>query len=218
MRKKWTLLLLLPALLAGCAAAGADGNGNPAETPLLQMEERVAVEAAAAPGLEAAQTEAQARPLTREEVLTAYDRAVKTCGWFELAPMSCGDENCLVDGRLYYRVDAPGFEDLDDLRAYLRDVFAPEVVERLLATGGDHPVYREVDGVLYAAPINRTRDPHRGNVQAEAVQNSDSSYSVNVSVELLGEDRTTVTGMEYSSFPYELMDGRWVFTEFRLVN
>ena len=45
----------------------------------------------------------------------------------------------------------------------------------------------------------------------------DASYSVNVVVDLLGEDGQTVVGLESWSFPYVFLDDRWVFTDFRLV-
>ena len=72
--KKRSVLILVLALwvLAGCGAApGADGSGT-GETAPAQSE-------AAAPegedSLSASMLERQARPLTNEEILAAYDRA-----------------------------------------------------------------------------------------------------------------------------------------------
>ncbi len=222
MKERWTVLLVLPVLLAGCAGTGPAGSGAPASPPPEQVQAEVRAgrpEAEPAPPeLEAAQTESQPRPLTREEVLEAYDRAARAYGWFVRAPLSCGEESRMVDGRRYYQVDYPGFTDLDGLRAYLRELFAPELIQRLLDGGEGGPVYVEVEGALYAAPIRRARDPLRGAAETEVVQNDDGTFSVNVTVELLNESRDAVEGVECSTFPYELVDGRWVFTEFHLVD
>ncbi len=51
----------------------------------------------------------------------------------------------------------------------------------------------------------------------EAEQLEETLYSVNVMVELLGEDGETVVGLESWSFPYAFVNDRWVFTDFRLV-
>ena len=48
-------------------------------------------------------------------------------------------------------------------------------------------------------------------------QVGETAYAVNVAVDLLAEDRETVTGIECWSFPYEFVGGRWVFTDFALV-
>ena len=45
----------------------------------------------------------------------------------------------------------------------------------------------------------------------------DGLYFINVTVDLLGEDRETVVGLESWSFPYAFVEDRWVFTDFRLV-
>ena len=46
---------------------------------------------------------------------------------------------------------------------------------------------------------------------------SDTEYSVDVTVDLLDEDQTAVTGLECWAFPYVYEDGRWVFSDFQLV-
>ena len=121
--KKRSVLILTLALwvLAGCGAApGADGSAAGEMPPVL-------VEAAAPEGedgLSAALLEREARPLTEEEILAAYDRAEEAYGWFYLATLPCGSEGRTVDGWIYRRVDYPGMENLADLRAYLRGLFS----------------------------------------------------------------------------------------------
>lgn len=63
----------------------------------------------------------------------------------------------------------------------------------------------------------RSRDAWKGAVSAQTEQTGETSYSVNVTVELLDDDGLTVTGLECWAFPYTFEGGRWVFTEFRLV-
>ena len=153
------------------------------------------------------------------EVLSAYERAMTAYGWFELAPLPCGPEQEIVDGRLYRKVDYPGIEDMADLRTYLRVVFSPELTERLLEQG-DYPVYRDVDGALYAfdgTGPGRDRDSGKGAVEISVEQESEGAYSVEVSVELLDSARNAVIGVETYSFPYEFVEGSWVFTDFQMV-
>ena len=151
-----------------------------------------------------------------EEILSAYDRAVTVCGWFQLSTLPCGQEGLNVDGDLYYPVRSDGLETMEDLQIYLRGSFSQEVTEQLLSTGGEAPLYREIDGALYVRPVSRTRNPLRGGVELRVEQTGDTAYTVNAAVELLDEDKT-VSGVEYWSFPYELVDERWVFTRFQLV-
>lgn len=122
-----------------------------------------------------------------------------------------------MDGWTYQKVDYPGIEDLADLRAYLRVVFSQELTDRLL-TRGERPVYQDLDGALYAAAgTGREKESDKGSVTVEVRQESETVYSVEVTVELLDSTRSTVIGVESYSFPYEFQDGSWVFTDFQLV-
>ena len=66
--------------------------------------------------------EEQARALTEEEILTAYDRAMDAYGWFYLETLPESGEPHTVDGQQYYRVAYPGMENLADLQAYLQEL------------------------------------------------------------------------------------------------
>ncbi len=216
--KKWGLLLLLSALLlTGCAAGE---NLPPAEGKAPAVSTAVAAETETAQSpdgeLTAAKTEAQARSLTEEELLDAYDRAVAAYGWFDLSTLPCGDEALNVNGREYYPVTYRGMETLEDLRTYLRGVFSQEVTDRLLSGDGKVPLYQDIEGALYVLPMHRERDRAKGDLRVQTEQRSDTAYAVNVAVNLLDES-DSVTAVECYAFPYELVDERWVFTEFRLV-
>ena len=155
--------------------------------------------------------------MPEEEVLAAYERAQRVYGWFDLAPLHTVGEALTVNGRAYYRVDMEGMEELEDLRTYLRGVFSQELADRLLDGGSARIQYRDVNGVLYAAGDSRDRDAGKGQVQVEVERLEDGLYFINVTVDLLGEDRETVGGLESWSFPYAFVDDRCVFTDFRLV-
>ena len=134
MRKKACLLLLLVALLTGCGAEKSTENAGGQEQVRQQAAETAgpAAESAdvepepsgAEQNITATQVEEKARALTEEEILTAYDRAVTAYGWFDLSPLQVDGESREVDGDSYYRVDARGMQDLEDLRIYLRSVFS----------------------------------------------------------------------------------------------
>ena len=201
--KKWTVLPALLALLvlSGCGGASA----GTAEASRRSGD------------VSATLVETEARPLTQEEVRSAYDRAVSAYGWFDLTPLPSTAQEQTVDGWVYRKVDYPGIEDLADLRAYLQVVFSPELTDRLLGQG-DHPVYRDVDGALYAAAdAGREKESGKGSVEVEVTQESDTVYTVEVSVELLDSTDGGVIGAESYAFPYEFVEGNWVFTEFQLV-
>lgn len=211
MRKRivlWVLACML--LLSGCGAS--------ADTAASSAPQKAETEEAAPDRvLTAEQVQGTSRQLVDEEILNAYKRAEKVCGWFELTPLPMGAESRDVDGRTYWRVDYPGMETMSDLRAYLRSVFSPELTERLLATGGDTPLYLELDGALYVTTGGRERDRLKGTLTTQVEQLDDTSYCVNATVDLLSSDQTTVTGVECASFPYELVEGQWVFTDFWLL-
>lgn len=208
MRKRiilWGLMIMLA--LSGCGASGTSGAQTQTETARGEAGGTLAAE----------QVEDASRQLVDQEILNAYQRAEKLCGWFELTPLPTGGESRTVDGHTYWRVEYPGVETMSDLQAYLRSVFSPELTERLLATGGDTPLYLELDGALYVTAGGRERDPRKGDLTTQVEQLDDTSYCVNATVDLLASDETTVTGVECASFPYELVDGEWVFTDFWLL-
>ena len=210
----WRLLAVLLCLwgLAGCGALPAAEQSGDEAPP--------AVEAAAPEtdgGLSAAMLEREARTLTEEEVRAAYDRAETAYGWFYLETLPSGPQTQEVDGWTYERVDYPGMENLAYLQAYLRGLFSNEMVDDLLAVGGSHPLYRDVDGVLYVLPSGRERDPSKGAAVIQVEHTGETAYSVDVTVDLLDENGETVTGVECYAFPYEFVEDHWVFTDFRMV-
>ncbi len=213
MRKRLAALLLAALtawvllLAPGCAAPAGDAPG------------RTAVPGPRPPeggGLRSSRVESEARPLSDEEILDAYSRAETLYAWFDLEPLPGAGPAVVTDGALYRQVDREGIQTMEDLRTCLRAVFSQDLTERLLDTGGDIPLYRDIEGVLCVTGNGRDRLPGKGGVQSWVERSEEGDYTVSVTVDLLDEDGA-VTGLEYWSFPYEFEEDRWVFTEFRLV-
>lgn len=213
MRKRLAALLLAALtawvllLAPGCAAPAGDVPG------------RTAVPGPRPPeggGLRSSRVESEARPLSDEEILDAYSRAETLYAWFDLEPLPGAGPAVITDGALYRQVDREGIQTMEDLRTCLRAVFSQDLTERLLDTGGDIPLYRDIEGVLCVTGNGRDRLPGKGGVQSWVERSEEGDYTVSVTVDLLDEDGA-VTGLEYWSFPYEFEEDRWVFTEFRLV-
>ena len=210
-RRIWLPGLLLALLLCGCGQE-AEQEAVPAsaapESP-VQTGETVT--------MEAAQVESTARMPTEEEIRGDYDRAVKLYGWFDLTPLTDSGETRTEDGTVYRRVSQSGYETLDDLRLELRSVFTQSLADRLLSGEEGRIAYRDIDGALYVTGEGRGRTAGRGGVDVEVEQGGAYDFYVNVSVDLVDQEEGIVTGMECWSFPYVLEDGRWGFSEFRLV-
>lgn len=212
-RERW-LSLLLALLLTGCAQSG----GETAAAAPDRLPEAETTAADTTGELTAARTESDARALTDEEILNAYDRAVRAYGWFVLDTLPTGSGTAELKDGTYRKVNYPGISDTGDLRSYLRLLFSQEIIDTLMAGGPGFSHYTDVDGALYVLDGGREKDLRVGQIRTQVERTGDTSYSVNVTAELLGEDLTTVTGMELGAFPYEYREGRWVFTQFRLMN
>ena len=194
-------------------AAKSSGSGSSSASASNSAEE--------APGsgeVSVTQSKSALPAPSEQEVLYAYDRAVQAYGWFSLNTLPGTGDTVTLNDCEYEQVDYDGIATMNDLRTYLADLFSESILDQLLPQGTSTPLYRDIDGKLYVRPAGRGADIRRGAVTTAVRQESDTAYSVNVTVEILGDNLTTVTGMEIDSFPYELVNGRWVFTSFYLVN
>lgn len=211
--KRWLPLLLAMLLLSACGnTAGLEASSSAAaQSPGGTVPP-------ASVTFQAVDVKSETVPLTEEEVLAAYDRAAAAFGWFKLKTLPCGDASVIVEGNLYQRVDYAGIGTLEELKTYLRGSFSQEVIDRLLPEDAGTPLYRDIDGQLYVLPFSHQPDPHKGTAVVMVEQSAEDTYMVNVTVDILAEDLQTVTGLEGYSFPYQYVDGRWIFTSFQLVN
>ena len=121
------------------------------------------------------------------------------------------------NGTVYRRVSAAECGTMEELRLNLRSVFTESLTERLLSGEEGRIRYRDIDGALYVTGEGRERGSGRGSVTVEVEQTGETAYSVNVTVDLVEQEDGVVTGMECWSFPYVWENGRWGFSEFRLV-
>ncbi len=205
MQKGTWMLLVLGLLLSGCSGETA------AKDP-----EAVTAPETAVYGMSASQVQWDFPPLPEEEILDAYQRAVRVYSWFETSPLSSSGEVVTVDGTLYQKVGEEGLTELSSLRAYLRGVFSQELTDELLESGGAVR-YRDIHGALYVTGEGRSCDESKGKTDIQIQQTSENAYSVNVTVELL-DAGGAAAGLECWSFPYTFEGDRWVFSDFQLVN
>lgn len=155
--------------------------------------------------------------LTKAQVLNAYDRAVTAVKWFQSGNMPCSDETVRVDDTIYRKVKYAGIETMEDLKTYLRGIFSEELVEKLTGSKNQTPPrFRDVQGSLYEMRQEAKNEDSWGRVKLLVKKSGSARYIVNVTAELMAKDRKTVKGVECNSFPYERINGRWVFTNFEL--
>lgn len=223
-RRLLGILLLTTLLMTACGAKNTDSisdaslpqSDSGAWSTSVQKE---SARQSSAGFMAAMETRNDSAPPTDDEILAAYKQAAEAYGWFDLASMPCSGEPVTAGGQLYQKVDYPGITSLEDLKTYLGELFSAELVTRLLPEDQTPPLYLDVDGALYVRPFARGADLTKGAATAAVEKVSDTYYLVNVSVETLADDLQTVTGVECTSFPYQLLEnGRWVFTDFRLVS
>lgn len=188
--------LLAALLLSGCGSAAAS----------VQWQGRSAAQPSADSGTVSDTPSA-------DEVLAAYKKAKTAYSWFALSPLPRGGDAVMVGTDQYRRVEYAGITTLSELETYLRSLFSQGVVDRLLPEDGVQ--YRDIDGRLFALSFNQRADPMKGAETAAVEEAGPEAWSVNVTVELLSEDGGVI-GLEGYSFPYENVDGRWVFTDFAL--
>jgi hypothetical protein len=94
--------------------------------------------------------------------------------------------------------------------------FAEDIVARLLGRS-EVQRYRDFNGELYAIDADRGTDISKGEENVDIIWESENKFICKVQVELLDEkDFVTVAGYETHEFNYELVEGKWIFTNFYL--
>ena len=151
---------------------------------------------------------------TDEEVKLAYQKAVEAYSWFDLTTMSF-DVNSRIEynGDIYMKVNHDSIKSKSDLEAYLRTLFSDKIVDSLLETNR----YIDIDGALYAMPADRGANIFAGEEHHKIIRESDKKIIYEVTVDILDENFEKVVDQEVYSFSYELIEGKWVFTNFSLV-
>jgi len=158
------------------------------------------------------------------EVEAAYQKAMEAYFWFYVTTISTEDFDSSdsstymdADGMIYSKVKHDTIKTYADLENYLHMLFADDIVAELLDDEGDFQRYRDFNDALYAVLADRGTDISKGEETLEVNQESSLKFICTVHVELLDEkDYVMVTGYETHEYAYELIDGRWVFTNFYL--
>ena len=161
---------------------------------------------------------------TDDEILAEYAKAKEASWWFVMgtAPIEWSDQ-VEADGYIYHRLT--GFETYDEYMDYLGGLFSDELIDgwNTLQFTEDSMVsrYIEVDGKAYGIDMARGADIGMGRESCTVIRESPAKYTLRVTVELLdysipgNMDATgEVIGYEDFDFPYEYVDGDWIFTDF----
>jgi len=177
-------------LLLGLAACGTAQPAEPPETPTTTAQS-----ATAAP------------------VKAAFERALQLYQYFSMISMPY-DQNDTIerDGVTYYRVTDPEYSTMDALALALSEVFSYEIMREFLSRTN------AVNALLYVEADNYTKlYTCMGDRGADV-----SSYSVGVVSESESKIVSKLSAVHFDGeesetlLTQELIDGKWVFTDFPL--
>lgn len=157
---------------------------------------------------------------SEEDILAEYAKAQEAAGWFRVSTAPLDYEDMTeVNGMPYHRIR--GFETYDDFTAHLGSLFGDALLDGWLDADAEMPMYVNVDGKVYGLDMARGTDIGKGEEAYEVIRRSGTEYILRVTVELLDygipdnmEATGEVVGYETHDFPYEYVDGDWVFTDF----
>lgn len=209
MKRKLLICLAVAAVLA--LALSFAGCAKPVETP-----------PAAAPEPEHAAPTQLAVP-TEAEVTAAYEKAREAYNWFDMTTLPTSSEGGIdEDYMTYYPVEYTGITTMAELEAYLKTIFADEVVSQLMTIneGEQYAHYKDIDGVLYALPADRGGDIFKGEETYEVIVNGGDEIDYRVSVEVYDDPATmNVVDTEVYDFMYTdpTQSGEWRFANFESV-
>ena len=158
-----------------------------------------------------------------EEVLSAYREASQAVSWFAgygAPDMDYNDVKSDGEGQPdYYRVTQKPLDNMDALRAYLKNLFSDELVDGFLM--GETPTFQEFDGGLYCLSAGRGADITKGGTILSVIwpdEENPRSCTVQAVVDLLDPNASfAVIGQETDYFPYQQVGNKWVFTQFQSI-
>lgn len=144
------------------------------------------------------------------EVRIQFTRALEAWGWFNGAPLeTAADARTAEDGSAWYPVEDSRFSTVLDLRMYLKGIFSDEIAEELLGLG----LYRDVDDVLCCAQNTNTA-PTLTDAKVQVERESDAKLICRLEGTLTWSDASRPAQAVSTSFPYEKVGDKWLFTEF----
>lgn len=209
MKKKISAVIILAALLAGCAEV----TDEPAKTDIITASEASSEVTAEAETETEAEAAAPVSSVSEEELRALMEENLfcMRCV-FTLDTLPRGD---IIQGGSVYKVDDDRFQTFADLEEYVRGVYCREEADRLLYNYPyeGEPLYFDVDGALCI-------DTDRAGAKGYYVDWTDFGLTVSSADDTMCE--FTVTGLveepaeepvyvEYKADARALCeDGRWV--------
>jgi len=155
---------------------------------------------------------------TEEDMENVYKAACDAFGWITLTaapPVDMKDEY-VVDGLAYYRVKSDFLNSLDDLKLYYLTMFDESTAEELMDINEETSRFVEKpDGGLFCMKFYYKPQGFSEEETFELVKNSEDSCTYNVSYYTVDKDGNKLKD-KMESFRYEKVDGRWIFTNFRV--
>jgi len=151
------------------------------------------------------------KELLEYQVLDAYAKANEKAGWFRIGTLECDlNDTEEKDGIVYCKVK--DYKSLDRLKEDLCEVFSEECADRIMAEGSIK--YEEIKNVLYATVADRGTNSYIGGETYQINAEEEGGILI-VTVELLAQDDSgKVEGYQNYEFPYSIINGDIIFTDF----
>ncbi len=160
-------------------------------------------------------------------ILGDYYDALEMWYWFEgSAPLDYDDTRTVAytdaygSGEMpYYRFDVPEIETMEQLRTKLATRFADELIEQRLGANEAIPIFRELDGKLYAVAAGRGTDWTVESVDYRVELNA-AKDGGRILADIHRREETddgewvSSNQIDQVEFPFSLADGGAVFSAF----
>jgi len=134
-------------------------------------------------------------------------------GWFVVSGDDISDavdKEVLIGEHAYYKVYNQKIKNMDDLINYMKTVFSDEIIDIFIKTNTFVEIDKELYVALFLFPI-RTYDI----TETHEEKINDNKYVYYIKLSELSDDWITyMTNYITKEYPYEYVDGRWVFTDF----
>ena len=153
------------------------------------------------------------------EVLQAYRLATVAMEWLKYGNIPGDDEGFIDDpdtGIRYYRVTHHSISTMAELENHFKTLFTEEMVNEL-SQNDFNGRFKEADGMLYVSDFAMGGNILKGSEVYEFIPVNDQLIQLHITVEDLAEPQGEVTGHTIHDMFYELIDGKWVFSNFELV-
>lgn len=150
---------------------------------------------------------------TTDEVLSAYQNAVKVYEWFEHDPLPTQGRERFDSGyMMYYLVSDSQIKTMMDLKQRVRDTFTDSLASFIMS---ENKMYRQNDKQLFVAPMAKKKNPKRGVPTLTVKKISDDKYIVTAQTPVYTDAaKTTLEKTETVEFPYVRTAKGWRFAYF----